>query len=247
MIPKLIHYCWFGKKTKPKSVLDKIDTWKKYMPDYKIIEWNEENFPVNYNNYTLQAYKKKKYAFVSDVARIYALEKYGGVYLDTDIEVLKNFSCYLTNSVILAYESSTTIMTGFLAGEANHIIWKELLKSYARRSFIDKEGKEDCTPNTVYITDYLKKNGYISGQKILDLVSKQNNLTVYDTSLFGAFDADNSRVIISDDTVLVHYCFASWKPIRYRVFFKLQKFAAQHFSQQYDTLKIIYKKLTGRR
>ena len=89
MIPKIIHYCWFGGKEKPKEVNDYILTWKKVLPDYQVIEWNESNVDLDFNRYVKEAYGKKKYAFVSDVCRLYALKEMGGVYLDTDVEVLK--------------------------------------------------------------------------------------------------------------------------------------------------------------
>ena len=89
MIPKIIHYCWFGGKEKPKDVLDCIASWKKYCPDYKIIEWNETNYDVHKNQYMSDAYKERKWAFVSDYARIDVVYTYGGIYLDTDVEVIK--------------------------------------------------------------------------------------------------------------------------------------------------------------
>ena len=98
MIPKIIHYCWFGRKPKPQKVLEYIETWKKFFPDFEMKEWNEDNFDVNMMPYTKEAYYAKKYAFVSDVARLYALVHEGGIYFDTDIRVVKRFSDELLNS-----------------------------------------------------------------------------------------------------------------------------------------------------
>ena len=97
MIPKIIHYCWFGKN--PLSDLAKkcIDSWKKYCPDYEIIEWNEENFDINSNVYVKEAYDSKKWAFVTDYVRLYALDKCGGIYMDTDVELLKGIDVFLEN------------------------------------------------------------------------------------------------------------------------------------------------------
>ena len=91
-IPKIIHYCWFGGKEKPDSVKKCIESWKKFLPDYQLIEWNENNFNIEKLEYTKEAYVAEKYAFVSDVARIEALYQHGGIYMDTDVEVLKTFT-----------------------------------------------------------------------------------------------------------------------------------------------------------
>ena len=96
-IPKIIHYCWFGKKDKPDIVNHCINSWKKVLDDYEIIEWNEDNFDVESNTYVKQAYESGKFAFVSDFVRIKALYDYGGIYLDTDVEVFKKFDDLLDN------------------------------------------------------------------------------------------------------------------------------------------------------
>ena len=95
MIPRIIHYCWFGRKPKPEKVIEYINTWKEHCPDYEIIEWNEDNFDVNQMPFTREAYKTRKFAFVSDVCRLFALMKFGGIYMDTDVRVLKSFDDYI--------------------------------------------------------------------------------------------------------------------------------------------------------
>ena len=97
-IPKIIHYCWFGKGPKPELAIKCIESWKKYCPDYEIKEWNEDNFDLNYNAYVKEAYENKKWAFVTDVVRLYALVNYGGIYMDTDVEVIKPLDEFLTLS-----------------------------------------------------------------------------------------------------------------------------------------------------
>lgn len=125
MIPKIIHYCWFGRKPKPQKVLEYIETWKKFFPDFEMKEWNEDNFDVNMMPYTKEAYYAKKYAFVSDVARLYALVHEGGIYFDTDIRVVKRFSDELLNSHgFLGFEHDVLITTGVMACEAECPILK---------------------------------------------------------------------------------------------------------------------------
>ena len=100
MIPKKIHYCWFGGKSKPQKVLDCIASWRQFLPDYQIVEWNEENFDIYQNRYAREAYEAQKYAFVSDFARLKILYDEGGIYLDTDIEVVQNFENFLHHGLL---------------------------------------------------------------------------------------------------------------------------------------------------
>lgn len=104
MIPKVIHYCWFGKKPKPKDVLNCIKSWKKYLPDYEIKEWNEDNYDVYKCQYMADAYKENKWAFVSDYCRLDVVYNYGGVYFDTDVEVIKSFNSLLKENLFCGFE-----------------------------------------------------------------------------------------------------------------------------------------------
>ena len=108
-IPKVIHYCWFGRGKLPKLAKKCIKSWKKYLPDYKIIEWNEDNFDINSNQYVREAYEAKKYAFVSDYVRLYALYNYGGIYMDTDVEVIKSLDEFLIHEAFSGFESPKDI------------------------------------------------------------------------------------------------------------------------------------------
>ncbi|MDE6612292.1 MAG: glycosyl transferase, partial [Muribaculaceae bacterium] len=112
MIPKTIHYCWFGRNPLPESALKCIASWRKYFPDYQIIEWNEDNFDVNAIPYTAQAYAAKKYAFVSDYARFKILYDHGGLYFDTDVEVIKPFDDILERGAFMGFELAAPDMAG---------------------------------------------------------------------------------------------------------------------------------------
>ena len=105
MIPKKIHYCWFGKGEKPKLAHKCINSWKKYCPDYEIIEWNEENFDINMNGYTKMCYEQKKYAFLSDYVRLYVVYHYGGLYFDTDVELIRNPDFLLSDKAFFGFET----------------------------------------------------------------------------------------------------------------------------------------------
>ena len=138
MIPKTIHYCWFGKSKLPLSVRNNIETWRKYLPDYKIKEWNESNFDVEMMPYTSEAYYAKKYAFVSDVARLYALVTEGGLYLDTDMIFLKPIpDTFLQNRAFAGIESEKYIATSLLASIPNHPIFMSFFNDYKKRHYFE--------------------------------------------------------------------------------------------------------------
>jgi len=236
MIPKIIHYCWFGRGEKPDEIRKCIETWHKYLPDYQFIEWNEDNFPVDYCTYTKQAYATKKYAFVSDVARLYGLYHYGGIYFDTDIEVRKPLDSVVNGgySFITAFESDASVMTGFLAAEANNALVKEFLELYNGLRF-EKDGVRDETPNTVRLTKLLQQRGL---QMNRERQMFDDRIFVYTTEEIGAFDADSMSFCINDSTVLVHRCMASWAGKKLRRRLAIRKFLARMIGKdRYNALR----------
>ena len=114
MIPKIIHYCWFGRNPLPPLAIKCIESWKKFLPEYEIIEWNEDNFNLDKWVYTKQAYEMKKYAFVSDVCRLYAIKEFGGIYMDTDVEILNPLDKFLHHNAFSGFESNYAIPTGLM-------------------------------------------------------------------------------------------------------------------------------------
>ena len=116
MIPKVIHYCWFGRNPLPESAVKCIDSWRKFMPDYEIKEWNEDNFDVNAIPYTAEAYQMKKYAFVSDYARFWILYQYGGLYFDTDVELIKPIDDIVEKGPFMGIEETCKIIPVNLVG-----------------------------------------------------------------------------------------------------------------------------------
>lgn len=161
MIPKIIHYCWFGGNVKPRCVVKCIDTWKRLLPEYEIKEWNESNFDLkNANQYVHEAYENKMWAFVTDYARLKVLYEYGGVYFDTDVEVFKNFDELLSNKCFLGFESNDYICTATIGCEAHNAFIRRFMESYEMRKFINLDGTFDTeTTNVVAITKLLIENG----------------------------------------------------------------------------------------
>ncbi|MCR5195265.1 MAG: glycosyl transferase [Pseudobutyrivibrio sp.] len=165
MIPKIIHYCWFGKNEKSGLVKECIDSWKKFMPDYEIIEWNEDNFDINICKYTKEAYEAKKWAFVSDYARLYALNKMGGIYFDTDVQALKPLDEFLGEKAFTGFEVRDCIVTAVMAFEKEDAFIKELLEQYHYMSFINPDGSLNTTTNVTMISRKLKDKGMIPNGK----------------------------------------------------------------------------------
>lgn len=131
MIPKKIHYIWLGRNEKNERIKHCIESWKKYLPDYEIIEWNEDNFPMEYNDFFKQAYANKKWAFASDVARLYVLYKEGGIYMDTDVEIYKPLDEFLGNEGFIGFEDKHYLSTATIGSVPNNPIIKTILDYYS--------------------------------------------------------------------------------------------------------------------
>lgn len=162
MIPKKIHYCWFGEGPMPESVLICIDSWHKHMPDWEYRLWDESNFDVNSNDYCHEAYEAKKYAFVSDYVRLAVLEREGGIYLDTDVEVFKSFDDLITLKAFAGFEGSkhSPVGTCVMASESHGQWVTEMLTAYNGRHFIQEDGKLDLTTNVRFINAIMVANGF---------------------------------------------------------------------------------------
>ena len=160
MIPKTIHYCWFGRNPKPKLAEKCIKSWKKYCPDYKIIEWNEDNFDIaSAPLYVRQAYEAKKWAFVTDYVRLDVVYNHGGIYLDTDVELLKNLDAFLTDKAYFGFEHEY-IATGLGFGaEKGAAILKELMQDYQSIPFVQQDGTQDMLPCTLRNTEVFLRHG----------------------------------------------------------------------------------------
>ena len=158
MIPKIVHYCWFG-SDKPGKIRRRIESWKKLLLDYEIWEWNEKNFDVYSIPYTSAAYRAGKYAFVSDAARVHALFHYGGIYLDMDVKVYQNFDSILSHRCVLGFEEELYVATSFMACEPKHPLMKQFLLLYENLAFYDRNGEPIPGTNVEKLTRMLEKRG----------------------------------------------------------------------------------------
>ncbi|MBQ0164143.1 MAG: glycosyl transferase [Bacteroidales bacterium] len=207
MIPKTIHYCWFGRGPKNELAIKCIKSWKKFLPDYEIKEWNEDNFDVNLYPYAKEALENRKFAFVTDVVRLYALYTEGGVYMDTDVEVLKTYNPFLHLTMFSGFETDGNVPTGMMAAEKGSIWTKELLDQYDTRHFVLDDGSFDMTTNTTVITNYMLTKGLILNNKYQDF---PDLCTMYPAEYFCPKDHTTGKIHITDKTVCIHHFAGSW-------------------------------------
>ena len=166
MIPKVIHYCWFGRGEMPKLVRQCIESWHTYMPDWEYRLWSEDNFDIaSAPAYVQEAYQAKKYAFVSDYVRLWALQQYGGLYMDVDFEVYMSFDNLMEQyDAFAGYEGSkrNPVMMGVIAAKAHHPWVQGMMQTYEDRKFVREDGTLDLTPNTGYFRDWMQERGFIA-------------------------------------------------------------------------------------
>ena len=224
MIPKIIHYCWFGRGPKNELAIKCIESWKKHLPDYEIKEWNEDNFDVNMYPYAKEALENRKFAFVTDVVRLYALYTEGGVYMDTDVEVLKTYDPFLHHHMFSGFETDGNVPTGMMAAEKGSIWAKELLDQYLDRHFVQEDGSFDLTTNTTVITNYMLKKGLVLNNTLQDFPGL---CTMYPWEYFCPKDHRTGVIKSTKNTVCIHHFSGSWLPhkfwsdLRHNLKFKL--------------------------
>lgn len=209
MIPKKIHYCWFGKGKKPDSFYVFFDKWKKCLPSYEIKEWNESNFDIKICKYVEDAYSQKKYAFVADYARIYALYKEGGIYFDTDVEVIRSFDGLLYNDFFMGYESGHLLGTSVIGSVPNFWLLGSIINYY--NSAILNEGGKGYIPNTIILSNIIKENGITLDGKN----QKSKGITLYEFDYFSPYNTLTSKLVKSDNTYSIHRFSNSWFPKYY--------------------------------
>lgn len=209
MIPKTIHYCWFGGNPKPKLAKKCLDSWKKYCPDYEILEWNEGNYDISAAPlYVRQAYEAKKWAFVTDYVRLQVVWENGGIYLDTDVELLKGLDDLLENRAYFGFEDEANIATGLGFGaEQGHPILKDVMEDYREIPFRLEDGSYDelsCPPrNTaVFLRHGLKQDG--------SLQMLGGGIQILPRDYFNPKDWKTGEIRRTENTRSIHHFSASW-------------------------------------
>lgn len=209
-VPKLIHYCWFSNNQKPHSVIQFIDNWKSMLPDYEIKEWNESNFDIHCCEYVRQAYQEKKYAFVSDYARLHALYNLGGIYLDTDVEVVKSLEPLLTDHVVLGFEEFNYIATSTIIAPKHSKFIKDFMDSYHSRSFYKENGELDQTTNVQKLTKILDSCGLIRNNQEQLLNYYDEKILILDQLKLSPMDYPNSINKADETTYTIHHFGQTW-------------------------------------
>ena len=240
MIPKIIHYCWFGRGPMPELAQRCIESWKKFCPDYEIVAWNEDTFNIEDNPYVQEAYTSRKYAFVTDFVRLYALNQYGGVYMDTDVELLAPIDEFLSLEAFSGFESKTRVPTGLMASEKGTPLLTELLAYYDNRHFILEDGSLDLKTNIETITSILEKHG------LQKTGTKQTiaGLTLFPSEYFCPKDCNTKKLHLTPNSKAIHHFDGSWVPVENRIWAekhrKLSRFFGARIAEYILVLQKIY-------
>lgn len=240
MIPKIVHYIWFGSNPYPDKVRYCMESWKEYLPDYEFKLWNEETFDVNAFSFTREAYKAGKFAFVSDFVRIHALAKEGGVYLDTDVEVLRDLGPLLSARVVLGTDDSGNL-TALMASEKGHPYFERILQIYQNRSFIKADGAMDMEVNNLLLERELSAYGYVLKNQRQHL---SEGIEVYPDDYFHVKSLLSGKVHRTGNSYAIHWHTLLWIPWYTRVlrFIRLYVIVPVFGAKRYQRLTSLLKK-----
>lgn len=244
MIPKTIHYCWFGRSPLPKSAIKCINSWRKFFPEYEIQEWNEDNFDVNLIPYTAEAYQAKKYAFVSDYARFWILYHHGGIYFDTDVEVIKPMDDIITKGAFMGIEVEAgkdnpypLVAPGLgIAVEQKHPFYKKLLDYYLGIHFLNEDG----TLNQMTIVRHTSRLLVEEGMKADNQLQSVSGIWIYPKDYFNPLNDLTGQLTITSNTRTIHWYSRTWQknsPVKQW----LSRLSHRIFGMRLHYLKIILK------
>ena len=249
MIPKRIHYCWFGGNPLPPMAIKCIASWRRYFPDYEIVEWNESNYDIFQNTYIREAYNAKKYAFVSDYARFDVLYRFGGLYFDTDVEVVSSFEDILLNGAFMGCEidgdnsdcTSILVNPGVGLGiEAGHSLYKKIIDYYSSQTFLYPDGKINTTTVVTRVTELLLECG-LQNKSDIQVV---DGIYVYPKEYFNPRNNNTGKLERTGKTHSVHWYAQSWDTPYERIKSKITRPVHRLFGE--DCFRII-KSVLGRK
>ena len=214
MIPKIIHYCWFGRGEKPELAKKCIASWRRFCPDFEIREWNEDNCGDLAIPFMAEAYAAKKYAFVSDVMRLVVLEQYGGVYFDTDVEVLRDISPLLEDEGFIGFENDQFVNSGqVLAAIPHHPVIGAMIAEYKTLHFLNPDGSINAVGCPHLNSDVMERFGLVrNGQE--QLVA---GIHVYPEDYFNPMDSTTGKLTKTEHTYSIHWYSMSWMPKRTQI------------------------------
>lgn len=206
IIPRIIHYCWFGKNDMPQKFKQNIDSWKRYCPNFKIILWNESNYDISKNKYMKQAYENKKWGFVPDYARLDIVNTYGGIYLDTDVEIIKPLDNLLRYKLFCGFESNEYVNFGLGFGAVhNHPVLKDMMKVYNDIEFVNNDGTLNLVASPIYQTNVLRTYGLRCNGKS----QQYDNYIVFASDFFAPINPFGYGKV-SENSYSIHQYAATW-------------------------------------
>ena len=242
MIPKVIHYCWFGGNPLPKDAEKYIRSWNEFLPEYEIKRWDETNFDVNSISYTKEAYKAGKYAFVSDYARFWILYNYGGLYFDTDVEVIRPMDDIIQAGPFMGVEQKNddliTVAPGLCLGAEKHSeLFADLIQYYNNASFLNSDGSL-CLTNVVEITTEFLKKGQLRNT---DEIQQCCGFNIYPKDYFCPIDYTTRELKITPNTRTIHHYAESWLPRSTRIKNAIGRVVGQDFLRALVKIKGLIK------
>lgn len=236
MIPKKIHYCWFGRGEMPKLAKRCIESWKKYCPEYEIKEWNEDNFDLDMYPYVREAYDNRKFAFVTDVVRLYALLKEGGIYMDTDVELLKSLDSLCEYEAVSGFEAEARIPTGLMACRDSHPLFQELLDDYEGLHFVREDGSLDMTTNVTRITNVCLRHGFVPNGRLQTVAG----FTLLPQDYLCPKDYETKEINLTKNTLCIHHFDGSWQSKRSILKHRIQRLLGRKITSFIVKIKSLF-------
>ena len=218
MIPKIIHYCWLSGDEFPHEIKRNIDSWKALLPDYEFMLWDTNRFDLEQWPFAKEAFEKKKYAFASDIVRLYAVNKFGGIYLDTDVQILKKFDALLHLPYFVGLEYENIVEAAIFGAEKNSDWLAQCLKYYDNRSFIKADRSYDITIAPAILKMQLQKEREIismtaSQVKEVDtLIQDKSKFFLFPFEYFSPKDVQSGKIHSTENTYTIHHFNSSWLP-----------------------------------
>lgn len=216
---KVIHYCWFGRGEKPALVQKCIASWKKFCPDYELVEWNEDNFDIQSCKFVEEAYSDRNFAFVSDYVRARALFDRGGIYLDTDVEVLRSFDEFLSEKAFLGFEEGNFVGTCVMGVEKGSELMQMYLDHYDNSVYFNPDGTKYVDTNVVLLTRLLEEKGLVRN----DEKQTVDGITIYPRTYFSPYDYINGINYITEESAAIHHFAQLWLPKSVRLKTEIKK------------------------
>lgn len=245
-IPKIIHYCWLSGSAYPQLVRDCMESWKKMCPDYELMLWDMNKFDVHSVKWVEQAVQQKKWAFAADYIRLYALYNYGGIYFDSDYELLKPMDPYLTYEGVLSAESKHSICMAMMAVAPRSPWIKEMLDEYENADFIDSTGKMDVVPNSKKAQAYLEKKYDYSWSNEMQQLG--DGLVIFPEEVFSPLNCFTGVLNVTKNTVGIHHYDNMWKSKKDKLKKRLMQLGTRIIGEDNrHRLVVLKNKLMGRK